>query len=112
MHNPATDWCYKTEPCDGLAGRSIDWPRGRVLGGSSSINGLIYIRGQREDFDHWHQLGNAGWSYEAVLHYFKRAECYEGGEGIGGAHVSTPVTHAHLGCRILREKQKKQAQPS
>src|SRR3546814_6108109 len=77
MHNPATDWCYKTEPCDGLAGRSIDWPRGRVLGGSSSINGLIYIRGQREDFDHWRQLGNAGWSYEDVLPYFKRARSEE-----------------------------------
>ena len=63
MHNPKTDWCYMTEPCEGLGGRSIQWPRGKVLGGSSSINGLIYIRGQPEDYDHWRQLGNAGCLY-------------------------------------------------
>ncbi|GAB4233834.1 MAG: choline dehydrogenase [Methyloligellaceae bacterium] len=80
MHNPNTDWCYVTEPCEGLGGRSIQWPRGKTLGGSSAINGLIYIRGQPEDFDHWRQLGNEGWGYEDVLPYFKRAESYEGGE--------------------------------
>lgn len=95
MHNPGTDWCYKTEPCDGLNGRSIDWPRGRVLGGSSSINGLIYIRGQREDFDHWRQLGNAGWSYEDVLPYFKRSEGYEkGGDDIHGGDGPLGVSDA------------------
>jgi choline dehydrogenase len=57
-----------------MGGRQLKWPRGKVLGGSSSINGLIYIRGQREDFDHWRQLGNKGWSYEEVLPYFRRSE--------------------------------------
>ena len=79
MHNPGTDWCFKTEPCPGIGGRSLEWPRGRVLGGSSSINGLVYIRGQPEDFDQWRQMGNTGWSFDDVLPYFKRAEGYEGG---------------------------------
>jgi choline dehydrogenase len=86
MHNPNTDWCYKTEPDPGLNGRSIDWPRGKVLGGSSSINGLLYIRGQARDYDHWRQLGNAGWSFDDVLPYFKRAEDQErGGDEYHGA---------------------------
>lgn len=88
MHNPRTDWCLKTEPDPGLAGRSLAWPRGRVLGGSSSINGLLYIRGQAEDYDHWRQLGCAGWSYEDVLPYFRRAEDQQHGadefHGAGG----------------------------
>ncbi len=86
LHNPNTDWCYKTEPDPGLNGRSIDWPRGKTLGGSSSINGLIYIRGHRQDYDHWRQLGNAGWSFEDVLPYFKRSENQErGGDDYHGA---------------------------
>ena len=88
MHDPRTDWCFKTEPDKGLNGRRLDWPRGKVLGGSSSINGLLYIRGQKEDYDHWRQLGNAGWSFEDVLPYFKRAEDQERGpddyHGSGG----------------------------
>ena len=85
MHNPKTDWCYMTEPCEGLGGRSIQWPRGKVLGGSSSINGLIYIRGQREDYDHWRQLGNAGWAFEDVLPYFIKSEGNErGGTALRG----------------------------
>ncbi|WP_322096450.1 GMC family oxidoreductase [Pelagibius marinus] len=88
MHDPRTDWCYKTEPDPGLNGRRLDWPRGRVLGGSSSINGLLYIRGQKEDYDHWRQLGNVGWSYDDVLPYFVRAEDQERGaddyHGAGG----------------------------
>ncbi|MEM8842741.1 MAG: GMC family oxidoreductase N-terminal domain-containing protein, partial [Pseudomonadota bacterium] len=93
LHNPKTDWCYKTEPDPGLSGRSIDWPRGKTLGGSSSINGLLYVRGQRQDFDLWAQLGNRGWSYEDVLPYFKRSESHEDGEsafhgGDGGLSVS------------------------
>jgi choline dehydrogenase len=67
-------WGYQTEPEPALNGRRIAWPRGKVLGGSSSINGLVYIRGQKEDFDHWRQLGNPGWSYDDVLPYFRRAE--------------------------------------
>jgi choline dehydrogenase len=80
MGNPATDWCYHTEPDPGLNGRSIPWPRGRVLGGSSSINGLLYVRGQKQDFDHWRQLGNGGWGWDDVLPYFKRAENWEGAD--------------------------------
>jgi choline dehydrogenase len=72
--DPSVNWCYETEPDEGAAGRRIFWPRGKVLGGSSSINGMVYIRGQAEDFDHWRQLGNAGWSFADVLAYFKRSE--------------------------------------
>jgi choline dehydrogenase len=70
---------FATEPCEGTAGRAIVWPRGRVLGGSSSINGLIFIRGQHADFDGWAALGAAGWAYRDVLPWFKRYERYEGG---------------------------------
>ena len=72
--DPAVNWCYETEPDAGAGGRRIFWPRGKVLGGSSSINGMVYIRGQAEDFDHWRQLGNTGWSFQDVLPYFKRSE--------------------------------------
>jgi choline dehydrogenase len=88
MHNPAVDWCYKTEPDPGLNGRRLDWPRGKVLGGSSSLNGLLYVRGQPEDYDRWRQMGNTGWGWDDVLPLFKRAENQERGEdkyhGIGG----------------------------
>ena len=77
MGNPKTDWRYRTEPDPGLNGRSIPWPRGKVLGGSSSINGLLYVRGQPRDFDQWRQLGNVGWSWDDVLPYFKRSESWE-----------------------------------
>ena len=105
LHNPYTDWCYKTEPDEGLNGRSIDWPRGKTLGGSSSINGLLYIRGQKEDYDHWRQLGNTGWSYEDVLPYFRRAEDQERGEdafhGEGGPlSVSNMRVHRQV-CHAL-----------
>ena len=70
--NPRTDWCYKTEPDANLAGRSIHYARGRVLGGCSSINAMIYMRGQKEDYDHWAALGNEGWSWDEVLPYFVR----------------------------------------
>ncbi len=79
MHNPKTDWCYKSDPDPGVNGRSLDWPRGKVLGGSSAINGLLYIRGQKEDFDTWRQMGNDGWSYDDVLPYFRRSEDQERG---------------------------------
>ena len=88
MHNPSVDWCYKTEPDPGLNGRSIDWPRGKVLGGSSSLNGLLYVRGQKEDYDRWRQMGNEGWSWDDVLPLFKRSEDQERGadefHGTGG----------------------------
>ncbi len=72
-------WGYHAEPDPGVNGRSILYPRGKVLGGSSSINGMIYVRGQPEDFDHWAQLGNRGWACDDVLPYFKAAESWEGG---------------------------------
>ena len=65
---------FKTEPCDGIDGRTMDWPRGRVFGGSSSINGLLYIRGQKQDFDDWAELGATGWDYQSVLPFFRRYE--------------------------------------
>ena len=74
MGNPRADWCYRTEPVPGLNGRALDYPRGRVIGGSSSINGMIYMRGQAADYDHWRQLGNPGWSWEDVLPYFRRSQ--------------------------------------
>ncbi|WP_170418826.1 GMC family oxidoreductase [Ruegeria atlantica] len=77
LHDPNTDWCYKAEPDPGLNGRALDWPRGKTLGGSSSINGLLYVRGQKEDYDRWAQLGNTGWSWDDVLPLFKRSECHE-----------------------------------
>ena len=86
--NPRTDWCYKTEPDEHLAGRSIHYARGRVLGGCSSINAMIYMRGQKEDWDHWASLGNRGWSWDEVLPLFKCLEDYEHGAvdgyGAGG----------------------------
>jgi len=72
--NPQVNWLYQTEPEEECHGRAIIAPRGKVIGGSSSINGLLYIRGQAEDFDHWRQLGNAGWGYADVLPYFRKGE--------------------------------------
>src|SRR5262245_51848811 len=72
--NPRTDWCYKTEADEHLAGRSIHYARGRVLGGCSSINAMIHMRGQKEDWDHWASLGNRGWSWSDVLDIFKSLE--------------------------------------
>ena len=77
MGNPAFDWCYKTEADPGIANRSIPWPRGKVLGGSSSINGLLFVRGQSQDFNHWRDLGNQGWGWDDVLPYFKKLEKWE-----------------------------------
>ncbi len=79
LHNPNTDWCYKAEPDPGLNGRALDWPRGKTLGGSSSINGLLYVRGQPQDYDRWAQMGNPGWSWDDVLPLFKRSEGHEQG---------------------------------
>jgi len=93
IYHPEITWQFETEPLAALGGRRMAWPRGKVLGGSSSINGLIYIRGQKQDFDQWRQLGNQGWSYDDVLPYFRRAEHHEDGaddhHGTGGPlHVS------------------------
>ncbi|MDH5264102.1 MAG: choline dehydrogenase [Betaproteobacteria bacterium] len=74
MFHPVYNWRFETEPDPGMNGRRIYWPRGRCLGGSSSINGLIYIRGQHEDYDHWAALGNDGWAWKDVLPYFRKLE--------------------------------------
>ena len=88
MHNPKTDWCFKIEQDPGLNNREMNFPRGKTLGGSSSINGMLYIRGQSNDYNYWRQLGNVGWSWEDVLPYFKKSEDNEQGEnefhGAGG----------------------------
>jgi choline dehydrogenase len=72
IDDPSVNWCYKSEPDEGSGGRRIDVPRGKMLGGSSSINGMVYMRGQAQDYDHWAQLGNRGWSYQDVLPIFKK----------------------------------------
>ena len=97
MHNPSVDWCYKTEPDPGLNGRSIDWPRGKVLGGSSSLNGLLYVRGQSQDYDRWAQMGNRGWSWEEVLPLFKRSENQErGADAFHGTDGELSVSNMRL----------------
>jgi len=96
------NWLYETEPEPELNGRVIFQPRGKVLGGSSSINGLLYVRGQPEDFDHWRQLGNTGWGFDDVLPYFRRSEHQAGGEstlhGVGGPLCVSDATEPHELC--------------
>ena len=77
--NPRTDWCFRTESEPGLNGRSLGYARGKVLGGCSSINAMVYMRGQKVDYDYWASLGNDGWTWDEVLPYFKRAERHFGG---------------------------------
>jgi choline dehydrogenase len=102
MMNPRTDWCLRTEPEPGLNGRALDYPRGKVLGGCSSINGMIYMRGQASDYDHWRQLGNAGWAWEDVLPYFKRSEDhFAGADDVHGAGGEWRVEEPRLGWEIL-----------
>lgn len=102
MGNPNTDWMYKTEADQGINGRSINWPRGKVLGGSSSINGLLYVRGQAEDYDGWRQLGNEGWGWEDVGPLFKRSETWEdGGDDIRGGDGPLQVSHSRLKREIV-----------
>ena len=79
MGNPRTDWCFATDSEAGLGGRSISYPRGRVLGGSSSINGMIYMRGQAADYDGWRQAGNIGWGWDDVLPWFRKSEDHHAG---------------------------------
>ena len=99
--NPRSDWCFKTEPEEGLNGRSLGYPRGKVIGGSSSINAMVYMRGQAADYDHWRQLGLTGWGWDDVLPYFKRHENHFLGEsdlhGIGGElRIEAPRVHWDL----------------
>ena len=99
------NWLYKTEPEPELDNRQVIQPRGKVLGGSSSINGLLYMRGQPEDYDHWRQLGNTGWSFDDVLPYFRRAEHQERGEddlhGVGGPLAVSNVCEPHPLCEAF-----------
>ena len=99
FNNRRFNWCYETEPQPGCHNRRVIAPRGRVLGGSSSINGLIYIRGQAEDFNVWRQLGNTGWSFEEVLPYFRKAEDNERGadqfHGVGGPLAVSDLCDRH-----------------
>jgi choline dehydrogenase-like flavoprotein len=93
--NPRSDWCFKTEPEAGLNGRSLNYPRGKVIGGSSAINAMIYMRGQAADYDHWRQLGLSGWGWDDVLPFFRRHENHFMGESaahtIGGEwHIAAP----------------------
>ena len=81
IHNPKVNWMFASEPEQGTAGRPIHWPRGRVLGGSSSINGMLYVRGHAADFDGWAQMGCRGWSYDDVLPFFRKSENYIQGTG-------------------------------
>jgi choline dehydrogenase len=89
----SVNWMYQTEPEPGLNGRTVFQPRGKVLGGSSSINGLLYVRGQHEDYDRWRQLGNTGWGFDDVLPYFKTAEDQQrGADDFHGAGGPLPVS--------------------
>ncbi len=81
MHNPKVDWCFRTEKDETMNNRSIRYPRGKTLGGSSSINGLLWIRGQSNDYDNWRQQGNKGWGWDDVLPYFIKSENNELGKG-------------------------------
>ncbi|MEO8101142.1 MAG: GMC family oxidoreductase N-terminal domain-containing protein [Betaproteobacteria bacterium] len=100
--NPRTDWCYHTEPCAGLNGRSILYARGKVLGGCSSINAMVYMRGQARDYDGWAAQGNPGWSWADVFPVFKRSEDhYGGGNDIHGAGGEWRVEEQRLDWKIL-----------
>ena len=107
LDHPTLTWGYKAEADPGTNGREIPYPRGRVLGGSSSINGMIYVRGQPEDFDHWAQLGNRGWSWDDVLPYFKKAESWERGadefHGEGGPLLTSHAADKPLLCQTMIE---------
>ena len=103
--DPRYDWCYNSEPEPHIGGREIFTPRGRVLGGSSSINGMAYVRGHREDFDHWRQLGNEGWGWSDVLPLYDRIENFHGehreNRSTNGAMHVTPIDAHPLSHRLI-----------
>jgi choline dehydrogenase len=103
FYKPSVNWMYRTEPEPALNGRVSYWPRGKVLGGSSSINAMVYIRGQARDFDEWKEMGNPGWSWEDVLPYFRKSETNDrGGDAFRGdsgpVHVATMNRDLHPLC--------------
>ncbi|GLQ06944.1 GMC family oxidoreductase [Sneathiella chinensis] len=102
MGNPRTDWMMSTEPEAGLNGRALGYPRGKVLGGCSSINGMIYMRGQARDYDQWRQMGNPGWGWEEVLPYFTKSENYhDGNKPLHGTGGEWQVEKQRLSWEIL-----------
>jgi choline dehydrogenase len=110
MGNPRADWLYRTEPVPGLNGRSLAYPRGRVIGGSSAINGMIYMRGQAADYDHWRQLGNPGWSWDDVLPYFRKSESRDGADDLHGQSGEWRVERQRLRWQVLDLFQKAAAE--
>ena len=102
INNPRTDWCFETEPDAGLNGRSLGYARGKVLGGCSSINAMIYMRGQKSDYDHWASLGNKGWGWDDVLPAFKKSESYQhGANEFHGASGELRVEERRVNWEIL-----------
>ncbi len=110
MLDPSVTWQFGSGPEPHLNDRVVNWPRGRVIGGTSAINGLLYVRGQAQDFDTWRQLGNSGWSYEDVLPYFKRAEDQERGAddfhgsggplGVSDVRMDNPLCEAYIKASV------------
>ncbi|MCB1511056.1 MAG: GMC family oxidoreductase N-terminal domain-containing protein, partial [Hyphomicrobiaceae bacterium] len=110
MLDPSVTWQFGAGPEPQLDGRIVPWPRGRVLGGTSAINGLLYVRGQSQDFDTWRQLGNKGWSYQDVLPYFKKAENQERGAddfhgsggplGVSDVRMENPLCEAYIAAGV------------
>ncbi|MCW3838346.1 GMC family oxidoreductase [Sphingomonas canadensis] len=117
FYDPKVNWCYETEPDQNMGGRTDYWPRGKVLGGSSSINGMVYIRGQREDFDDWKAMGCPGWGYDDVLPYFKMSEDNDkGGDAWRGADgpwkISSIDDRAHPLTRLALQAAESLGYPS
>ena len=110
LNDPTVNWLFHTEPDEKTRNRPIPIPRGKVLGGSSSINGMLYVRGHARDYDTWAQLGNRGWSYDDVLPYFKRSENHEGGaneyHGVGGPLTVSEQVQTHPLCDAFIEAAK------
>ena len=107
VQNSNANWCYASQPEPSTNGRSIPVPRGRLLGGSSAINGLVFVRGQAQDYNTWAQLGNKGWGYEDVLPFFKKLETFEGGDEEyrgrnGPLQVTAPDEHGILYDSLIK----------
>jgi choline dehydrogenase len=112
MNMSRYDWGFSTEPEPHLGGRVLVTPRGKVLGGSSSINGMVYVRGHARDFDHWAEQGASGWAFTDVLPYFKRMEASHGGEEAGAAPtVRSTSSAAASGTRSIRRLWKPAVKP-